>query len=109
LQDLLARAQIAYRHELALAPTRELMALQAAADARSGTARRLRTELSPEFIAGWERHRLDPAVLEALADDARARTIALFCVEAEPTACHRSLIAARLSRELGLQIEHLRP
>jgi hypothetical protein len=35
--------------------------------------------------------------------------VALFCVEREPAACHRSLVAARLSRDLGLDVEHLGP
>jgi hypothetical protein len=33
----------------------------------------------------------------------------LFCVERDPEACHRSLIAERLESELGFQIAHLRP
>ena len=34
---------------------------------------------------------------------------ALFCVERDPEACHRSLIAARLADEYGLPVVHLRP
>jgi hypothetical protein len=33
----------------------------------------------------------------------------LFCVERDPEACHRSLIAERLADEYGLSILHLRP
>jgi hypothetical protein len=36
-------------------------------------------------------------------------TAALFCVERDPEACHRSLIARRLAARHGVAIEHLRP
>jgi hypothetical protein len=32
-----------------------------------------------------------------------------MCVERDPEACHRSLIAARLEREFGFAVEDLRP
>ncbi|MCB0149862.1 MAG: hypothetical protein KDE01_19725, partial [Caldilineaceae bacterium] len=38
-----------------------------------------------------------------------ACVVALFCVEAEPAACHRSLVAERLAADLGLPVEHLLP
>ena len=34
---------------------------------------------------------------------------ALFCVERDPEACHRSLVAGRLAAGHGLSVEHLRP
>lgn len=34
---------------------------------------------------------------------------ALLCVERDPEACHRSLIAARLERDWGFEVEDLRP
>lgn len=34
---------------------------------------------------------------------------ALFCVEADPEACHRSLVADRMAAEHGVKIVHLRP
>jgi hypothetical protein len=34
---------------------------------------------------------------------------ALLCVERDPEACHRSLIAGRLETEHGLAVRHLRP
>ncbi|HRI57448.1 MAG TPA: hypothetical protein PK170_10170, partial [Anaerolineae bacterium] len=36
------------------------------------------------------------------------QVVALFCVEREPAACHRSLLATRLQRDLGLSVEHLK-
>jgi hypothetical protein len=34
---------------------------------------------------------------------------ALICVERDPEACHRSLVAERLRAEHGLPVMHLRP
>jgi uncharacterized protein (DUF488 family) len=45
-------------------------------------------------------------IVEGMPRDGLA---ALFCVERDPEACHRSLIAAQLSERFGLQIVHLRP
>ena len=36
-------------------------------------------------------------------------TAALLCVERDPEACHRSLIAQRLTEQHRVTIEHLRP
>jgi Active DUF488-N3 subclade len=41
---------------------------------------------------------LDPLVAELPAD----RASALFCVERDPDACHRSLVAERLAEEQGV-------
>jgi hypothetical protein len=38
-----------------------------------------------------------------------AGTAVLLCVERDPEACHRSLIARRLTEQCGVMIEHLRP
>jgi uncharacterized protein (DUF488 family) len=48
---------------------------------------------------------LDAVVAEMPADGAAA----VLCVERDPEACHRSLIAERLEREHGLAVTHLRP
>jgi hypothetical protein len=38
-----------------------------------------------------------------------AGATALFCVERDPEACHRSLIAAMLADEYGVAVRHLLP
>lgn len=48
---------------------------------------------------------LQPLV-EALPTDGIA---AILCVERDPEACHRSLLAERLAAELRAEIVHLRP
>jgi uncharacterized protein (DUF488 family) len=70
----------------------------------------LRAELAPEYVERYTREILGqvdlaPIVAE-LPDDAIG---ALFCVERDPEACHRSLIAERLAGEYGFSVAHLRP
>ncbi|MFC7929927.1 DUF488 family protein, N3 subclade [Streptomyces cinereoruber] len=110
LQAALAGAGIAYRHHRELAPTTELRHLQYAEDDRQGVGKRSRRELAPEYTRRYTAEILDPAdldpVLEELPDSGVA---ALFCVEQDPEACHRSLIAGRLAERHGVTVEHLRP
>lgn len=99
LQAALADAGIEYRHLKELAPTTELRQLQYAEDAREGVGKRSRTQLAPAYVERYTREILDRVgvepVIEALPEDGLA---ALLCVEREPEACHRSLIAARISK-----------
>ncbi len=110
LQAALEEAGIAYRHAKELAPTTELRQLQYAEDARAGVGKRSREELAPEYVARYTAEILDPTGVEpvvgALPADGRG---ALLCVERDPEACHRSLIAARVAEEHGVSVTHLRP
>jgi uncharacterized protein (DUF488 family) len=110
LQAALAQAGIDYRHHKELAPTTELRRLQYAEDARTGVGKRSRVELAPEYVQRYTHEILDQADLEpVVAELPAAGTAALLCVERNPEACHRSLIAERLRAEHGLSVEHLRP
>jgi uncharacterized protein (DUF488 family) len=110
LEAALAHAGVEYRHLRWLAPTTELRQVQYREDARRGVGKRSRLELAPEYRDRYLAEILDPAdlgtVVDALPDEGRA---ALFCVERDPEACHRSLIAARLTDQYGVAITHLRP
>jgi len=110
LQAAVQAAGIAYRHAKELAPTTELRRLQYAEDARTGVGKRSRVELAAEYVARYTAEILDPtgidAVVDALPSEGRA---ALLCVERDPEACHRSLIAARVTEEHGVTVTHLRP
>jgi uncharacterized protein (DUF488 family) len=102
LQGLLANASIAYRHVLALAPTTELRQAQYREDARQGVGKRNRVELAPEYRERYLREILDPFDLGAFAATLPEGAVsALLCVERDPEACHRSLIADRLARGTG--------
>ncbi|MFI4977282.1 MAG: DUF488 family protein [Solirubrobacterales bacterium] len=110
LQKALADGGIAYQHLKALAPTSEIRAAQYAADAAAGDRKRTRTELSDGFKRAYVERILEPADLsELLAGFDNSVTAALLCVERDPGACHRSLIADRLGTDYGVPIEHLAP
>jgi uncharacterized protein (DUF488 family) len=110
LQAALSEADIAYSHHRELAPTTELRRLQYAADDRAGVGKRSRAKLDPEYVERYVREVLDPADLGALVDELPDDgTTALLCVEADPEACHRSLIAERLAACYGLAVDHVRP
>ena len=110
LQAALADAGIAYSHHRELAPTTELRDLQYAADDRLGVGKRSRAELDPEYRERYIHEILDRADLDALVAELPAEAAsALLCVEADPEACHRSLIAERLAERYGLSVTHIRP
>ena len=110
LQAALAEAEIAYEHWPSLAPTTELRQLQYAEDARQGVGKRSRVTLAPDYVERYTREILDHADLGTLASSLPADgAAALMCVEGDPEACHRSLIAARLAEGFGVAISHIRP
>jgi uncharacterized protein (DUF488 family) len=110
LQAALAEADIEYRHRKELAPTTELRQLQYREDDRQGVGKRSRTQLAREYRERYLAEILDRADLDAVvAEFPTDRATALMCVERDPEACHRSLIAERLAARYGLEELHLRP
>ena len=110
LQRALAAANIGYRHVKALAPTTKLRQLQYREDDRNGVGKRNRIALASEYAERYIREILDPFDLGALVAELPSDSAtALFCVECDPEACHRSLVAARLRAVHGLSITDLRP
>ncbi len=110
LQRALAEAGMGYRHLRELAPTTELRQLQYAVDDATGVGKRTRTQLAPEYAARYRREILAQVDLGELVETLPAAGIsALLCVERDPEACHRSLIAERLATEHGFEVLHLRP
>jgi uncharacterized protein (DUF488 family) len=110
LQAALADAGIRYRHHKELAPTTELRRLQYREDDRLGVGKRSRVELAPAYRERYIKEILNgvdlaPIVAEMPADGSSA----LLCVERDPEACHRSLVAERIVAEHGLPLGHLRP
>ena len=104
LQAALDEAGIGYEHRKELAPTTELRELQYREDAKGGVGKRSRDRLAPEYVARYTAEILDRAALSP-----PAAASALLCVERDPEACHRSLIAERLAAEHGASVTHLRP
>ena len=110
LQAALAEAGLAYRQHGELAPTTELRQLQYREDARLGVGKRSRSELAPEYARRYVAEILDRVDLAAVVAELPTDSVsALLCVERDPEACHRSLIAERMAREHGVRVIDLRP
>jgi len=110
LQAALADAGIGYAPHKELAPTTELRQMQYREDDRAGVGKRSRSVLAPEYRERYTREILDRADVGSLrAELPESGAAALLCVERDPEACHRSLVAERLASELGVEVEHLRP
>ena len=126
LQRKLKTMGIGYAHLKQLAPTKAIRNMQDEADKRQKLARRSdRRDLCREYTQAFKRDILrvykrkperkfyaEAALAEALAladlpSGESAKRPALFCVEAEPRACHRSLVAAEMSRQLDVAVEHI--
>ena len=110
LQQSLQQIGIRYVHCKELAPSAALRSIQAEEDKQAHIAKRARNTLSQRFIQGYEQECL--ATLDARQFIARisenANVVCLFCVEHEPDACHRSLVAQCLAQELNLHLKHIR-
>lgn len=110
LQAALAAAEIDYHHLPELAPTTELRALQYREDDRAGVGKRSRVELAAEYRERYIVEILDRVdlvdFLGRLPPDGMS---ALMCVERDPQACHRSLVAERLARDHGASVVDLVP
>lgn len=110
LQRRLGEMGIRYVHYKQLAPSQSVRDRQNQADKKLGVGKRARKALGEAFIEAYQEERLadfDPTgFIEELG---AARVVCLFCVEGAPEACHRSLVAGKLSHDLGLPVRHIRP
>lgn len=110
LQAALRQAAISYEHHRELAPTTELRRLQYREDHRLGAGKRSRTVLAEEYRRRYTEEILDQVDLTCLVERLpQDRVSALLCVERDPEACHRSLIAERMVDDCDVSVIHLRP
>ena len=110
LQAALAAERIPYRHLPELAPTTELRRLQYREDARLGVGKRSRADLAPVYRERYVSEILDGVDLAAIIDTLPVDgTSVLLCVERDPDACHRSIIAQRIADRYGLSATHIVP
>jgi uncharacterized protein (DUF488 family) len=101
---------IAYLHLRELAPDSEIRDLQHKADAAAGALKSKRTELSSDFVAAYTAAKLESFDWERLATELKSfQAPVLFCVERNPEACHRSLVAPRLAEALNAEVVDLVP
>jgi uncharacterized protein (DUF488 family) len=111
LQAALADVGIRYTHAKELAPSETVRNAQRSADAADGVAKRDRSRLSDAFTTAYRAQCLSGFDSRRFVEVycSKVRRPALFCVEREPCACHRSLVAERLAAELGVPVENLKP
>jgi uncharacterized protein (DUF488 family) len=110
LQRLLADARIGYEYHPELAPDTELRHLQYRDDDVQGVGKRSRVRLAPEYVREYTEQILDLVPLEPLVGQLPVHGVgALLCVEATARACHRSLVADRLSSRFGFEVTHIEP
>ena len=111
LQSLLVETGIRYLHAHDLAPTQAIRDLQKKRDVETGTRKRTRTRLSSEFVEAYKSEVLDnfdvTTFRSAVGRD--THVVALFCVEGQPEACHRSLAAEWLGQRFDIRVQHIRP
>jgi len=110
LQERLSALNIKYYHVKSLAPPQEIRNRQKQIDRSLGVSKQHRTSLGEEFVSAYNEHVLSLFNIEEFIKmlGPEAQVIALFCVERDAAACHRSLVAQRLAEENGIQVEHIK-
>lgn len=110
LQEKLNGLGIKYGYIQDLAPTTEIRELQKEIDAEKGELKSERQELGKVFVIEYKNKILGNFDFEKFfenLDNIGANKIALFCVEEHPEACHRSIVANKLSEKFNYKITHL--
>jgi uncharacterized protein (DUF488 family) len=110
LQEKLKELGINYVHVIDLSPTDELRSIQKNSDKSTHTATRKRDHLDEKFISEYREKVLEKYDFNELIgnlNDLQSKRAVLFCVESDPHACHRSLIAEKLERDYSFNVTHL--
>ena len=110
LQSKLNDLGIKYFHYLDLAPTTEIRELQKEADLKNHELKRDRKSLGQVFINEYKNQIINyfnfPEFLDDLKKD-NANNVVLFCVEELYNACHRSIVAEKLSSDYKFNIKNI--
>lgn len=110
LQAKLNELDINYEYIAGLATPVKIREIQYKADHQKKELKRERKNLAPEFIAEYKETVLNAFDLNVFIENlmrANAKRIALFCVEEIAVACHRSIVAQKLSEEYSFTITNL--
>jgi len=111
LQKKLQELGIRYFHFKNLAPTEAVRDIEREYDKQHNIPKRKRTTLSEGYIQAFRSEILAGFDAKALKTElgTDAQAVAFFCVERNPQACHRLLVAEEFARQLGLEMEHIMP
>lgn len=110
LQAKLQELGIKYEYIKELAPTKEIRQMQKDADQRNGETKKQRTTLGSVFASEYKRQILanfDIKNLSKRLSDLGDINVVLFCVEEHAEACHRSIVASKLSEILNTNVINL--
>jgi uncharacterized protein (DUF488 family) len=110
LQQKLYDLEIKYGYISELAPTSEIRELQKEIDLEKGQLKKERQELGKVFVIEYKNKILknfDFNIFFENLTQIGASKIALFCVEEHPEACHRSIVADKLSSNFNYEINNL--
>lgn len=111
LQNKLQKFGIKYVHYRDLAPSNETRQKQKDDDIAHSIKKSERQDLSKAFIQAYQDECLSSFSTDKFIEDlgSSVQRIVLFCVERDPEACHRSLVSIKISSDLGVHIEHIKP
>lgn len=104
LQAKLRELGISYMYIKELAPTAEIRQKQKNADKLNNETKKQRTALGKVFIEDYNSQILshfDMKNLVTTLKKAGATNVVFFCVEEHASACHRSLVAKKVSKLYG--------
>lgn len=110
LQNKLQDLGISYLYIKGLAPTNDIRQKQKDADKENSETKKQRVSLGSVFKSEYLKQILEPFDMEKLANALCARgaqNIVFFCVEEHASACHRSLVAQKLSSILNCVVVNL--
>lgn len=110
LQQKLNDLEIKYGYIPNLAPTTEIRELQKEIDSQKGELKSERQQLGKVFVIEYKNKILKNFDFDSFfenLDQISASRIALFCVEENAEACHRSIVAERLMNNFNYKITDL--
>ena len=111
LQKSLTQLGVKYIHLKELSPPPYIRKIQAQSDNELSITKRQRKLLSSQFIHVYKTEILDKFDFDSFFNELpeNVKSIAFFCVEKEPAACHRSIIANHLMAQYNINVENLMP
>ena len=113
LELRLEEFKIQYLHAKQYAPDKKLREIQKQQDKNDKVLKRDRYQMSADFVSKYKKDVIDRNPIEDLVDEIKVLSenpsprFCLFCVEAKPEACHRSIIAGEIARKIDIDVCNL--
>lgn len=110
LQTKLITEGIRYIYVPDLSPTEEIREIQREVDKKEGVLNSKRENLNGVFKNAFRKKILAKFNFKKFLDDLErqgAKKVALFCVESDANACHRSLVTEKLYADFNCSITHI--